>query len=178
MLDMNSLEERIERLNLSKIDVTLILEDLISSYLEQAAAKGIKLNYQKSFRLPEIISEPNFINRIFDNLISNAIKFSYPNSNVYVKIYEEKEQLVVTVTDEGQGIKKEEQTLLFQKFKRLSSRPTGGENSTGLGLAIVKNLIDKLHATIEYSSEFGKGTTFIVKFQKQMPKDIIYKDVL
>jgi signal transduction histidine kinase len=69
---------------------------------------------------------------------------------------------VITVSDEGVGIPKEELPYLFTKYSRISSTPTDGENSTGLGLSIVKRLVEELNGSISCTSEEGAGTTFKV----------------
>jgi signal transduction histidine kinase len=70
------------------------------------------------------------------------------------------ENAMVMVRDEGPGISDEDQKKLFQKYSRLSARPTGGESSTGLGLSIAKRLANKLGGDILCHSAFGAGTTF------------------
>jgi len=102
------------------------------------------------------------IEQALNNLISNAMKFSYPGSKV--EIYTEKkidEGLVeITITDHGQGIPPEEMKYLFTAFSRLSVKPTGGEGSTGLGLCIVKNIIEAHKGNIQVESVVEEGTTF------------------
>ena len=72
------------------------------------------------------------------------------------------------------GIKLEEQELLFQKFQRLSAQPTGGESSTGLGLYITKLLVDQLHGSIDYKTEEGKGTRFVVNIPIEIEENLMY----
>lgn len=70
----------------------------------------------------------------------------------------------ILIRDEGPGLSKDDQKLLFQRFTRLTPTPTGGESSTGLGLSIVKKLVEVMHGSIYCESEQGKGSTFIVEF--------------
>jgi signal transduction histidine kinase len=101
--------------------------------------------------------------QILDNLISNALKYSPPNTTVRVHTLPEKDHGVVTVRDEGPGISEEDQKKLFQKFTRLSARPTGGESSTGLGLAIVKRLAEAMGGIVQCRSSLGSGATFSLR---------------
>ncbi len=99
------------------------------------------------------------------NLLSNAIKYSGADSNVTVKLYLEDETAVMSFTDEGIGMSKEEVSHLFERFYRADkarSRSTGG---TGLGLAICKSIVRLHKGSIEVESEPGKGSTFTVKLQ-------------
>jgi signal transduction histidine kinase len=73
----------------------------------------------------------------------------------------------ISIKDRGPGFSSEDKNFLFQKFKKLSARPTGGETSNGLGLAIVKILVDRLKGKIELVSESGKGSQFTVRFPQQ-----------
>jgi signal transduction histidine kinase len=98
---------------------------------------------------------------VLDNLLSNAIKYSYPESNVTISIVQ-KEEVIVTVKDEGQGIPKDELGDLFKPFSQTSVEATAGEKSTGLGLAIAKNIIKAHDGNIEVESEVGVGSTFFV----------------
>ena len=79
-----------------------------------------------------------YLCKVFENLLSNALKFSSPNKNIYISIEEEKNFYLAKFRDEGPGISKSDQEILFLRFKSLSAKPTGGEDSTGLGLVIVK----------------------------------------
>ncbi|HEV2453339.1 MAG TPA: ATP-binding protein, partial [Verrucomicrobiae bacterium] len=101
--------------------------------------------------------------QILDNLISNALKYSPPNTTVHVHALPEKEAIVINVRDEGPGISDADQKKLFQKFTRLTARPTGGEPSTGLGLAIVKKLAEAMSGSIHCVSTLGVGSTFILR---------------
>ena len=71
--------------------------------------------------------------------------------------------MLVTVREQGPGINAEDQKKLFQKFTRLTARPTGGEGSTGLGLSIVKRLVDAMGGNIQCQSTPGDGAVFIVR---------------
>ena len=73
------------------------------------------------------------------------------------------------IQDEGPGLSEAEHSQLFQKFVRLSPRPTGDEHSTGLGLFIVKKLVEAMKGTVSCESALGKGTTFTIEFPSVSP---------
>jgi signal transduction histidine kinase len=108
-------------------------------------------------------ADPAATRQILDNLISNALKFSPPNTTVRVQTRVESCQVWVVVRDQGPGISAADQQKLFQKYSRLSARPTGGESSTGLGLAIVKRLAEAMAGTIQCESGPGAGAAFILR---------------
>jgi len=94
--------------------------------------------------------------------LSNAVKYTVPGKNVHIDIAGNEQGVRIKIADEGPGIREEDRHLLFQRFQRLSARPTGGELSTGLGLSIVKYLVEQLKGSITVESEPGKGSIFTV----------------
>lgn len=162
LLDVNAIEENTSTPIISTIDMGSLIEERVNSFKVPAEVKSIKLEVNCSL-LDSFYSDPDYVNRIIDNLVSNAIKFSPKNSVVRVSGKMEGDIVTISVSDNGPGFSEADKTLLFQKFRKLSARPTGGESSNGLGLAIVKTLVDRLGGKIELLSERGKGAEFIVK---------------
>ena len=102
---------------------------------------------------------------VFENLVSNAVKYSPKGKRIQVSLMQASEETVrIAVKDEGQGLTEADKEKLFGKFQRLSARPTGGESSTGLGLSIVKQLVE-LHGGKVWAESEGKdnGATFFVE---------------
>ena len=85
---------------------------------------------------------------------------------VKVKVGSGTKDILFEVTDQGQGLYKEELQKLYGKFHKLSARPTAGESSSGLGLSIVKELVVLLHGEISATSKIGEGTTFRVSLPR------------
>lgn len=104
---------------------------------------------------------------VFDNLVSNAIKYSPRSKRIVVSCAmspRDPSRLRIAVKDEGQGLTEEDKAKLFGKFQRLSAKPTGGESSTGLGLSIAKRLVESHGGEIWAESEGkNKGATFFVE---------------
>jgi signal transduction histidine kinase len=120
----------------------------------------------------QVKSNPGYLSRIIDNLISNAIKFSKNGSTVSVNAKIENGSFTLLVKDNGPGFSEDDKKLLYQRFKKLSARPTAGESSNGLGLAIVKTLVDRLEGEISLSSELGKGSEFLVRIPIKIVESI------
>ncbi|WP_336487970.1 ATP-binding response regulator [Methylobacterium nigriterrae] len=100
-----------------------------------------------------------------DNLISNAIKYSFPGGAITARVWRDGLETVCAVSDQGPGLSPEDAGRVFGRFQRLSAKPTGGEGSTGLGLSIVKRIAE-LHggrASAE-SAGPGRGATFAIRF--------------
>ena len=171
LLDLNKLELGLFEQHIEDFELKDTIDKIIHNYEKSASEKNIVLKKYCSGNI-SIRNNREFIERILDNLVSNAIKFSQNNKTVTVSCDYNYQFLVLSVKDEGPGISKKEQQDLFKKFIKLSPRPTGGESSTGLGLAIVKLLVDKLEGEIEVLSKEKKGTEIRVKFPASFSSDL------
>jgi signal transduction histidine kinase len=161
LLDVNALEEVTSSPHLREIQIGPLLEERVKSMQMTAEAKSIKLELKTLIDRP-VLTDANYLNRIVDNLLSNAIKFSSKGATVHVSAGISSNALVLTVKDTGPGFLEDDKPFLFQKFKKLSARPTGGESSNGLGLAIVKTLVDRLKGNIKLETVRSKGSEFII----------------
>lgn len=160
LLDSTAAELGKMTLSTEECNLVELLMDSASRFSMQLRNKRQKLE----FSLSDVYTLADYgkICQVIDNLLSNAIKYSPLDSTIYLVVERREDRAVLYVRDQGPGIAKEEYSLLFQQFQRLSSRPTGGETSTGLGLSIA-NTIAELHGgTITVESEKGKGSTFIL----------------
>lgn len=101
-------------------------------------------------------------NRVLDNLIGNALKFSKEKSKIEVFISKRNKNIIIEIKDRGLGIPKDMLPIIFTPFSRAGRTGLKGEQSTGLGLSIVKQIIEKHNGKIEVESEVGKGSTFRV----------------
>ena len=144
-----------------EIDINVLTNDIVNRYIPIAHKKNIQLHFKnnKNFLL---FTDRECCSQIIENLLSNAVKYTIPGKNVTISITGNQKEVKIIIADEGPGIRKEDRHLLFQRFQKLSSRPTGGELSTGLGLSIVKYLVEQLKGSITVESEFGKGSVFTV----------------
>ena len=156
-LDENVIEEKKER-----IELFALCETIISS-LESAAQKRnitFSLNGGKS----EILGIPRIVEEMIYNLCDNAIKYNSENGEVIVSVMQTATEVVLSVSDTGIGIEKEETDRVFERFYRVNkshSREIGG---TGLGLSIVKHGAAVHNAKISVDSQVGKGSTFTITF--------------
>lgn len=148
----------------STIDLSKVLKEVAESYHTKAAEKDITINLTLKKNIERIL-HVEYLKRILDNLLSNALKFSERKKSITLVLEERRGIPVIEIKDEGPGISKEDQANLFKKFQRLSAQPTAGEDSVGLGLSIVKSLADNLGIEINVKSKLGKGTSFYLIFR-------------
>ncbi len=152
------------------------LEALIAriSYLNRFVGnhKGIGLEVEIPPSLPKARLDPRRLEQVLNNLLSNAFKFSHVSTTVHLRLWCQEHDLLIAVTDEGQGIAPEEIKTLFNSFQRTSTRPTADERSTGLGLAICKRIVELHGGDITVQSEVGHGTTFTIR----LPDSAVFVD--
>jgi PAS domain S-box-containing protein len=128
-----------------------------------ATEKGISIDSVFSDDISLVNFDKNKIEQVLNNLISNAIKYSHPNTTIRIEVLKEKDFVVTKVIDQGQGIPENELPHVFKPFQKASAKPTAGEKSTGLGLAIVKKIVEGHQGIIGVESEVGKGSNFSFK---------------
>lgn len=165
LLDINKIESGDITLNITEIKLRELIQKIISEFEIYSSQKNIKIILNSDVDEDSLSSDEMVIKEILMNLISNALKYSHKDSEVKINIgHDEHGKKEIKISDYGLGIKEEEKKKVFQKFAKISNKPTAGENSTGLGLSIVKKLTELCGGEISFESEFGKGSTFTLSF--------------
>ncbi|MCK4716774.1 MAG: HAMP domain-containing histidine kinase, partial [Candidatus Marinimicrobia bacterium] len=162
LLDFSAIESGRLELKFQTVDLHKFFHTYQSMTKSLAEKKQIELKLKIDADLPNITVDSDRFMQVLDNLVTNAIKFSYPNTTVTISARKINDNVEISVADQGQGIPEDEISKIFKEFSKTSVRPTAGEKSTGLGLAIAKKIIEAHHGTISVASEVGKGTTFII----------------
>ncbi|MEQ8221902.1 MAG: hybrid sensor histidine kinase/response regulator [Candidatus Eremiobacterota bacterium] len=160
LLDISIIESGNLKLTLSDVDFISFVKRNITINSVLSEKKGINILFNHDSDIPHVKIDIHKMEQVFNNLISNAVKFSYPGSKIEILIRKHMEELVVSVKDEGKGIPEREFSRLFKPFSRTSVQATGDEASTGLGLAIVKKIVEGHGGKIWVESIVDKGSTF------------------
>lgn len=168
-----------------KLNLRMLIEKIISMEIPPARNKNLALQHDIDKRIPAVvIGDPNRIQRILINLVSNAIKFTqkgYVKIRLVLKKKMAKQNKVVIqliIEDSGIGIPKEKHDIIYEKFSRLTSATQGVYKGSGLGLRVVRQLIDEIEGEIDVKSELHKGTTFIctIPFKLPLIKELVDMD--
>jgi len=181
-LNVNALEQGAFLFHPQCVAVDEMMTAFVQHYAMKASEKAIRIDYACEREGLVLFANRNAVLQVLNNLLSNALKYSPYGRTVYVRVStsgmliinsSEHKGLVmldtrtstirIEIRDEGPGISAAEQAKLFQKFARLSARPTGGESSTGLGLSIVKRLVEAMNGQVWCESQLGHGAMFIVE---------------
>lgn len=149
---------------------TILFPDILPFINEQVEQrlidKNIKLSIDVALTEAQLRIDEGLLIQVIVNLISNAIKFSYFDSEIKVRIYDDNSKLVITVTDTGIGFDKSQIDELFKKFTKMSRLGTANESSTGIGLYLCKKIIEKNKGSLSATSEGkNKGAEFRIEFE-------------
>jgi signal transduction histidine kinase len=164
LLDIQSLKSGRKDIPAEPVNVQNALSLSLANFNQSAEAKNIRLETVFKQSDVQVMGSANGLVRVFDNLISNAIKFSPRESTVTIRIKKVDKDIRIEVKDTGPGISADEQEKLFSRFARLSNVPTGNETSTGLGLYIVKKIVSSMNGKVWCTSKAEEGATFVVQF--------------
>ena len=175
ILDYNKIEAG--KLKLEMIDFSLIdlLKNIRDSFKFKAHSKNITLDFHLSENTPNrLIGDPTRLTQIFNNLMSNALKFTEQGSIVVsaelLGIEDEKVSIEFTVTDTGIGIPEDKINEIFNDYEQASSDTTRKYGGTGLGLSITKKLLELHNSKVSVSSKLGEGTSFQFEIEFKLPE--------
>jgi PAS domain S-box-containing protein len=127
----------------------------------QIKSKNLHVHMEVAPALPALRANPIRLRQVLDNVVGNAIKYSYVNGEIQISIHFEENQIILQVTDQGPGIPTADQPHIFDKFYRATNITSDVEGS-GLGLAIVKNIVENHQGRIWVESTVGKGSSFFI----------------
>ncbi len=160
LLDLTNIESGKLDLQKRPHNVLEIIESNINMNRIIAGKKKIKIKYKPQITAFELHLDRGKIEQVLNNLISNAVKYSFPDSEIEVSVRKDDRYLYVRVADQGQGIPQAEIDKLFQAYQKTTVRTTEGEKSSGLGLYIARRIIEGHDGQIKAESEQDKGSTF------------------
>lgn len=169
LLEVSRIEAGMAIQRREPLDLKEVVQKAVDLFSGEALNKGLTLSVElPQDPLPLILGDPQGLEGVFVNLISNAIKYTPPGGKITVSLTQEGDYLKVSVSDTGVGIPKEDLPRLFDKFYRVRTKETRQVIGTGLGLAIVKGIVEAHLGRIEVKSELGKGSVFTVYLPKRV----------
>lgn len=162
LLNLTQVESGKVQMSIQPTDPGPIVQKAIEATQTLAEQKQINVKVSMEPNAPNIIADAEKTLWVLTNLISNAIRYSYPQTEIAVSSYSKDGLFVFSVKDAGPGIDKQYQDRIFDKYFRV---PGSTEDGTGLGLAICKEFIEAQGGSISFESEFGNGSNFKVSLQ-------------
>ena len=167
LLDHNAIDQGELRIKESVFDVNPLCAELAENFREEAERKFLNIKLEKFPGELNVKTDRVILYEILQNLISNAIKFSPQHKDICLSTSADEENIRIEVKDEGPGFSDMDKSKMFNKFARLSAKPTGNEHSTGLGLSIVKKLCELADARLKLESIENHGAAFTVSLKRE-----------
>jgi signal transduction histidine kinase len=167
MLDALRLESKKSKIQKSFVKIDDIAANVIADLSRLAGLKEHTISLQVNGKIPEGMGDERRIKQVFNNLLTNAIRYTDPRGHIAVEIEDEFQQVRVSIEDNGLGISKKDQKRIFDKFFAGGGGTLTRESGRmGLGLAIAKGIVEAHQGRIWVESELGKGSTFFFTLPK------------
>ncbi len=166
MLELHAIEQGRVEMQRVPLEVAGIFASVAENYQAKADLKEQPITIKIPEQRGEIEADHDQLVRIFDHLLSNAVKFTPPKGRLTLEVIHNPDNIQCVVKDSGPGLSEIDHQKLFGKFAKLSPKPTGKESTTGLGLAIVKTLVLKMGGKVWCETSLGNGCRFIVEFPR------------
>lgn len=168
IVDLSKIEAGFFELKLSNNNIVEIVEEIVISVTAYIDIKGLSIIFDTDTEENIIACDPEKIERILLNLISNAIKFSDEGNEIFVNIQDKNEFIEISVKDNGIGIEPNQLGLIFNRFKQVNKSLSRNAEGTGIGLSLVRAIVELHQGRIYVESEFGKGSVFTVELPKRI----------
>jgi len=177
ILDLTSIEIGKVKLNLQAIELKILINECYELITPMAIDKQVKLNFSSFECECIVLADYLRLKQIFLNLLSNAVKYSCSPGFVQLSCNNKEDNIIIKISDTGEGISDENINRLFEPFNRL-----GKENSnvkgTGIGLVIAKKFIEMMGGALQVSSQLGQGSSFSIIIPKTIKKNLIGRELL
>ncbi|HEX2253395.1 MAG TPA: HAMP domain-containing sensor histidine kinase [Thermoanaerobaculia bacterium] len=166
MLESSRLMARKQRLELHPVALEPFLHEYVEQARQRVESRGVVLRAEIGTR-SSVLATEEALERVLDNLIGNAVRFSHAGGEVRCRAHDENGRAVIAVEDDGTGIPKRELPRIFDRFYQGGRSSDQRRAGTGLGLAIVAGLVGEMRGTVRaYSQEGGPGTRFVVELPR------------
>ena len=159
LIDLSRIEYGELKFVIEKIELNQIIESVVLAYKNKAKRKKIQVVFESQSDVT-VKSDAKAIERVLNNLLDNAFKYSPENSIIKINLRKQGEAMRLAVIDQGEGVAEEDQDLVFKRFFRTASARANTQQGSGLGLAIVKNLVYNLQGDVGVESRPEGGSEF------------------
>jgi PAS domain S-box-containing protein len=165
-LDITRLESGATAMRPAAVRAEHLLERTLLLLDPVAGKRRIRLLRRFAADLPPLLADPDLLSRAFENLVSNAIKYSPEGSEVTISTAADEECIVIEVADQGYGIPAADLGRIFEKFYRVPRVEDAGTPGTGLGLAFVREIAELHRGSVSVRSDAGRGSTFTLRLPR------------
>lgn len=159
-----------QELRREEIDTILLVYSLLADYRMRAEELGITLEAEIEETMPWLLGDSTHLRRVFDNLFSNAFKFTPAGGHIILRLKGIGEDVQIEVEDNGEGIPEDQLGRIFERFYQVEGGSARRHKGTGLGLTLVKEIVEAHRGTVSVRSQLGQGTTFTILIPGFLPK--------
>lgn len=163
LIDVTKMDSGLFQLNLIKCNIVNIVEEITLSTSEFIMDNKLELIFDTDVEEKIIAFDPDKIERIILNLLSNCVKFTNDGGSIFVNVIDGDKYITITVEDTGIGIPSDKLDFIFERFRQVDKSFRRNHEGSGLGLSLVKSLLEMHDGNISVESQDGKGTKFIIK---------------
>ncbi len=160
LLDLSKIESGAVKLELEEVELPELIEGAVEAFGGQAQEKQVRIEAEAPADLPAVRADPDRVYQVLVNLLSNALRFNRPASEIRVSAHIEDGFVRVAVEDTGPGIPADQLPRIWERFHRADTSRARQDGGTGLGLAIVRSIIEAHGGKVSAESELGKGSIF------------------
>lgn len=166
LLDLTKMESGKKERKMREIDLSAIARTSMDTMEPYAIQKNVKMTLKVNGN-SYILADADEMEIIFNNFVSNAVKYNKENGKVDILIEDKKQNLCIIVKDSGIGMNSEDVTRIFEDFVRIKNSKTKAITGSGLGLSIAKKMVEQYNGNIKVESVVDEGTTFTVSLPRQ-----------
>lgn len=163
LIDITKIDSGYMKLYLCNCNIVKVVEDTTLSVTQFIESKSVSLVFDTAIEELIMACDPEKIERILLNLLSNAAKFTDPGGSIYVNVLSNENNVIISVKDTGIGIPEDKQETVFKRFSQVDRTLSRNYEGSGIGLAIVKSLVEMHGGSIRLESKYGHGSNFIIQ---------------
>lgn len=171
LIDITKIDSGYVDTKLGNYDIIDIIDKLMESSMPYIRSKGLHLEYLTEVASKEIACDPEMVERIILNILSNAVKFTNEDGLITIKVKENIEYVEIAIEDTGIGIAPQHHGIIFERFRQIDKSFTRNHEGSGIGLALTKALVEIQKGIIKIESEQGKGSRFTISLPNRTIKE-------
>lgn len=177
LIDITRIDTGFLKIHLGNHDIIEVIEEITMSVVSYAESRGINVIFDTEIEEKVIGCDPDSIERIILNLLSNSIKNTPSGGSIFVSVFDKEDKILISVKDTGIGIPSDKVDIIFDRFRQVDSSLHRACEGSGIGLSLVKALVvDGFKGNIYANSEIGKGTEIIIELPVFLvPEDEVTK---
>jgi PAS domain S-box-containing protein len=163
LIDLTRIDSGFLKLNLQNNNIINIVEDITLSVAQYIENKNINIEFDTEVEEKYLACDADMIERIILNILSNAVKFTPPEGNIWVSVYDRGDFIIISIKDSGIGIPEDQLQVIFDRFRQVDKSLTRNTEGSGIGLNLVRSLVELHEGEICVESTCGQGSEFIIE---------------